>query len=54
VASMNVGEWIFKRALIYPQRPFIKQEDRAYSNRQFNARVNQTARALAGLGPIEI
>lgn len=47
---MNVGEWIFKRALTYPQRPFLKQEDQAYTNRQFNARVNQTARALTALG----
>jgi len=47
---MNVGEWIFKRALTYPQRPFLKQEDQATTNRQFNARVNQTARALTELG----
>ncbi|MDF1592695.1 MAG: long-chain fatty acid--CoA ligase [Desulfobacterales bacterium] len=47
---MNLGEWIFKRARTYPQRPFIKAEDREYDNRQFNARVNQTARALAALG----
>ena len=47
---MNIGEWIYKRALTYPQRPFLKQEDRAFTNRQFNARVNQTARALTALG----
>ncbi len=47
---MNIGEWIYKRALTYPQRPFLKQEDRAFNNRQFNARVNQTARALTSLG----
>jgi len=47
---MNLGEWIFKRALTYPQRPFLKENDRAYTNRQFNDRVNQTARALAALG----
>ena len=47
---MNLGEWIFKRALTYPQRPFIKEEDRVTTNRQFNARVNRTARALEALG----
>jgi fatty-acyl-CoA synthase len=47
---MNIGEWIYKRALTYPQRPFLKQEDRAFTNRQFNARVNQTAHALTALG----
>jgi fatty-acyl-CoA synthase len=47
---MNIGEWIFKRARIYPQRPFLKQEERAFTNRQFNARVNQTAHALTALG----
>lgn len=47
---MNIGEWIYKRAVTYPQRPFLKQEDRAFTNRQFNARVNQTARALTALG----
>ncbi len=47
---MNIGEWIYKRALTYPQRPFLKQEDRAFNNHQFNARVNQTARALKALG----
>ena len=47
---MNIGEWTYKRALTYPQRPFLKQEDRAFTNRQFNARVNQTARALTALG----
>jgi len=46
---MNIGEWIFKRALTCPQRPFLKDEGRAYTNREFNARVNRTARALAAL-----
>jgi fatty-acyl-CoA synthase len=47
---MNIGEWTYKRALTYPQRPFLKQEDRAFTNRQFNARVNQTVCALTALG----
>jgi len=47
---MNIGEWISKRALTYPQRPFLQEEDRAYTNRQFDERVNRTARALAELG----
>jgi len=47
---MNVGEWIYKRALTYPDRPFLKQGNLEYSNRQFNEKVNQMARALIKLG----
>ncbi len=50
---MNVGQWVFKRALTDPEGPFLKETervDRTYNNRQFNQRVNQTARALASLG----
>jgi fatty-acyl-CoA synthase len=47
---MNIGEWISKRALTYPHRPFLKQAERAFNNREFNGRVNRTARALAALG----
>ncbi|MBN2438863.1 MAG: AMP-binding protein, partial [Deltaproteobacteria bacterium] len=45
---MNVGEWIFWRAAIYPEGPFLKEEDaRSFSNREFNERVNRMAHALA-------
>ena len=47
---MNVGEWIYKRALTYPDRPFLKCGNLEYSNRQFNERVNRMAHALIKLG----
>jgi fatty-acyl-CoA synthase len=48
---MNVGEWVFKRALTYPEGPFLKEEDeRSFTNREFNDRVNRMAHALAAWG----
>jgi len=50
---MNVGEWVFKRALTDPDDPFLKESDRVdrqYNNREFNSRVNRTAHALGSLG----
>jgi fatty-acyl-CoA synthase len=47
---MNIGEWISKRAIIRPEKPFLTDKDKAYNNRQFNDRVNQTANALSNLG----
>ena len=47
---MNVGEWVYKRALTYPDRPFLKQGNLEYNNRQFNKKVNQMAHALIKLG----
>jgi fatty-acyl-CoA synthase len=47
---MNLGEWTYKRALTYPDRPFLKQGDLRYNNREFNEKVNQMAHALIGLG----
>ena len=50
---MNVGEWIIKRAERNPDGPFLKEEegkDRAFTNLQFNERVNRMADALLGLG----
>ncbi len=47
---MNIGDWILKRAQTRPGLPFIKQDDGAYTNHEFNVRVNRTARALMGLG----
>jgi len=50
---MNVGEWVYKRALTDPDGLFLKEAergDREYDNRQFNDRVNQTAHALMSLG----
>jgi len=48
---MNIGEWVSKRALTYPERPFLQEEgDRKYSNREFNERVNRMAHVLRKLG----
>ena len=47
---MNIGEWISKRAIIHPGKPFLTDGDKAYNNRQFNERVNRTANALSNLG----
>ncbi len=50
---MNIGEWISKRALNKPERPFLKEDDREFDNRQFNERVNRTAHALTSLGIVK-
>lgn len=50
---MNVGEWVFKRAMTYPDGPFLKEEereDRQFTNAEFNRRVNRMAHALYDLG----
>ena len=47
---MNVAEWVSKRAQLYPDRLFLKQDGRAYSNRRFDERVNRIARALMACG----
>ena len=48
---MNVGEWVFKRAVTYPDGPFLKEEEeRSFTNREFNERVNRMAHALAAWG----
>ncbi len=50
---MNIGEWISKRAIIAPEKPFLTEKDKTCNNRQFNRRVNQTAHALSELGLIK-
>lgn len=51
---MNVGEWVTKRTLSYPERLFLKEEDgREFNNRTFNERVNRMAYALADLGIVK-
>ena len=47
---MNVGNWVGKRALLYPERPFLKKDGQEWNNQQFDAGVNRTAHALAELG----
>ncbi|MFH0785264.1 MAG: long-chain fatty acid--CoA ligase [Pseudomonadota bacterium] len=46
---MNIGEWSSKRAHLYPNRLFLKQEDLCCTNRQFDQRVNRAAHALLHL-----
>ncbi len=46
---MNIGEWIEKRAFTHPDREFLKDGERVFSNRAFNERVNRSARALQNL-----
>ncbi len=46
---MNIGEWIGKRAMVEPDKPFLTEKNREYNNRQFNNRVNSTAHALSSL-----
>jgi fatty-acyl-CoA synthase len=48
---VNIGEWISKRARLYPRRPFLKEEDgREFDNLEFDRRVNRMAHALGKLG----
>jgi fatty-acyl-CoA synthase len=47
---VNIGEWISKRAIIAPDKPFLTEKNKNYNNRQFNWRVNQTAQALGHMG----
>jgi fatty-acyl-CoA synthase len=47
---LNIGEWISKRAIVHPEKPFLTDKDKAYNNRQFNERVNKTANALTDFG----
>jgi fatty-acyl-CoA synthase len=50
MGKMNIGEWITKRAIIQPDKPFLTEKDKTYNNLQFNERVNKTAHALSHLG----
>jgi fatty-acyl-CoA synthase len=50
---LNIGEWISKRAIIAPDKPFLTEKNKAYNNRQFNRQVNKTAHALGHLGIIK-
>jgi fatty-acyl-CoA synthase len=43
---MNLGEWSSKRAHLYPNRLFLKQEDLCCTNQQFDQRVNRAAHAF--------
>jgi fatty-acyl-CoA synthase len=50
---MNLGEWVYKRAVTDPDAPFLKEaegEEKDFTNRQFNERVNRMAHALTELG----
>ena len=47
---MHIGEWTAKRARLYPDRPFLRENGRELDNRGFNAQVNRTAHGLRTLG----
>ncbi|SEM77883.1 fatty-acyl-CoA synthase [Syntrophus gentianae] len=47
---MNIGQWVYKRAHTHPERPFLQEDNRRYTNREFNERVNRMAHALLKLG----
>jgi fatty-acyl-CoA synthase len=47
---MNLGEWVTKRAELYPKRPFLKAGGLALTNVDFNTRMNATAAALVERG----
>ncbi len=50
---MNIGEWVFKRAVVYPDSLFLTEEGkRTFTNREFNKRVNRMAHALEGWGVV--
>ena len=50
---MNVGEWIEKRARVYPNRTFVKEGDRILNNREFDGLVNGAAQVLAERGVVK-
>lgn len=50
VLAMNVGEWSWKRARLWPERLFLRQGDRSCTNREFNKRVNRMANVLLARG----
>jgi fatty-acyl-CoA synthase len=50
---LNIGEWISKRAILHPDKTFLTETHKTYSNRQFNERVNKTANALAHMGIVK-
>ena len=47
---MNIGEWSYKRARLWPDRPFLRQGDQCCTNREFNERVNRMAHVLMAKG----
>ena len=47
---MNIGEWSYKRARLWPDHPFLKQGDQCCTNREFNDRVNRMAHVLMAKG----
>jgi len=50
---VNIGEWISKRAMVAPDKPFLTEKSKSYNNEQFNRRVNETAHALENLGIVK-
>lgn len=50
---MHIGEWVFNRAASDPEGLFLTEEGKgAFTNREFNQRVNRTAHALESWGVV--
>jgi fatty-acyl-CoA synthase len=49
---MNIGHWISKRARLYPEGPFLRDEENhiVLNNAEFDRRVNQMSHALMDMG----
>lgn len=47
---MNLADWVFKRAQLYPGRPFLKAGALDLSNRDFKKRVERTVAGLQQQG----
>jgi fatty-acyl-CoA synthase len=47
---MNLGDWITKRAQLYPERPFLKTDVLDLTNRDFKTRVDRTTAGLLRQG----
>jgi fatty-acyl-CoA synthase len=51
---VNIGEWASRRALLNPEKLFLKEEDgREFSNAAFDQRVNRMAHALGEWGIVK-
>ena len=50
---MNVGDWIIKRALNYPQLPMVQEGECRLDNQEFNAAVNRVANTLLESGLVQ-
>jgi fatty-acyl-CoA synthase len=50
---MNVGDWIIKRALNYPQLTMVQEGERRLDNHEFNVAVNRVANTILETGLVQ-